>query len=314
MSRALLLGLVGALSACSFAGPLVASPGDYDDYRTFRMAAHQGTRLSRAQRYLEAHPDGRWASEVRTAFETEELAYFERAKGSPEGARDYLASLPRGPHAAAAGAALRGAYERSTEIALEKELREGSTAEARFQTALRARKAVAEAILDAIGALLDPALIGATRADPPRTLRRAMDGDVPSLYGLPARKERDLFFPLPGREERHSRVLTLAVSVEEREGRIGLARVEGADLFVHWLEAESASPRDPTDAKDRADAVAHALEIIASALEARFPAATCSRPPVGALLLSRACRGLRATVQGGEVAGALDSITVAVDP
>ena len=37
--------------------PLGIAPNDLEDYRAYRVAAYRGTRLARAQAYLERHPE-----------------------------------------------------------------------------------------------------------------------------------------------------------------------------------------------------------------------------------------------------------------
>src|SRR5262249_33157354 len=63
-SAALAAALVAALPACAAGRQLVADSADLTDYRAFRVAAFEGTRLARASAYLEAHPRGAWAEEV----------------------------------------------------------------------------------------------------------------------------------------------------------------------------------------------------------------------------------------------------------
>ena len=301
-----------ALPACSAGRMFVASSTDHEDYRAVRMAAHVGTRLARARSYLERHPKGVYAVEVKQIYETEEPQYFERAKGTSDGARDYLASLPGGPHAEAASAALRGAFERSEEIALDRELREGRAAEARFQRVRKARKAVGAAVVDVLAALVDPAVLGARMDAPPRSLVRAVHGEAGSLSGLPRESERDLFFMLPGVSNRRDsdRVLTLKFALVERERRVSSLSVSGSDWFVQWTAAETNESLDPTVKADRTRAIEHALEVIAGALEGRFPASRCAKDGVAPVVLLRICDGVRITVRASPTWGSDDVVSV----
>src|SRR5579862_9704831 len=88
----------GAFFGCAVPTQMFAAADDYADYRQFRVAAEPGKRLARAQAYLERHPRGHWADEVRVAFDSEEEAWFEAAKESRARARDYVVDLPHGPH------------------------------------------------------------------------------------------------------------------------------------------------------------------------------------------------------------------------
>ena len=90
------LALTLALSGCATFRPMTAGSGDLEDYRAFRVASAEGTRLARAKKYLELHPSGTFAEEVRAVFEEEEPRYFEKAQATREGARRYLADLPDG--------------------------------------------------------------------------------------------------------------------------------------------------------------------------------------------------------------------------
>src|ERR1700722_6068163 len=94
------------LSGCAVPKALFTSNSDLADYRAFRIAAHEGVRLARAQRYVERHPRGMWVDEGRRAFDQEEPAYLDRASETRAKTSEYLADLPRGPHAEAAIALL----------------------------------------------------------------------------------------------------------------------------------------------------------------------------------------------------------------
>lgn len=306
-------------SGCAGGRALLASPSDYEDYRGFRMAAHEGTRLARAKAYLERHPQGVCAREVRSLYDAEEPAYFARV-ATPDGARDYLASLPAGPHAGAASALLREDYERKGDIALARELREGRMAEARFQRALAGRKAASTAVYDALAALLDPTLLGSESASPPAAFDAAARGDRGSLSGLPLEVERDLFFTLPGRVDGSGtvghvdRVLTLTFTRVAQGNHVVEASVAGEDLFVHWREADTAEALDPTQDHDRALGLAHARERLAGALEAQFPDASCrtgpASDPARLVVLARACHGVRVEVIAGDRRGVPDLVRV----
>lgn len=317
--RLLVFVAVATVSAstvgCGLGRALVASPADHDDYVAIRMAAHEGTRVARQKAYLERHPKGVYAAEVRAAYEADEPAYFERAKATPEGARDYLASLPDGPHAGPASAALRGVYERADNIALDRELREGRLAEVRFQRARKARAAAAQAFLDALAAISAPGVLGASFDTPPASLLRAAHGDLGSLSGLPARSERDAFFALPAPKGSHDsdRVLSYRVELRERHHRVVRVEIAGPDLFVRFREAESSAALDASLPADRKVATAHALEVVAGALEARFPKATCEVPPGRGEVLARACHGERVAVVSPEAFGADDRLVLEPD-
>lgn len=311
LGRLALVSLV-FVAACR---PMLASSGDLADYREFRVAAAQGTRLSRAQRYLERNPNGAFAAEVRHAFETEEPRYFQRAQTSREAALDYLADLPDGPHAAAALALLRALESNMEEAELSDIAQRVRHDEARLDTAAAQRRAVGDAILSAVGVLVDDDVYGMSRAETPPALRRALLGPSASTWGgLPETSERDLFFVLPTRPERESRVVTLRISVIEKDGRVVEGRVEGADMFVLWAEADRIAKFDPASAADRTEAQVYALERLAGALERRFPEAKCPNAHEGDELYHRRCDGWEVVVSPAMKAGSADSIVIRGTP
>jgi len=306
------LALLGVLaSGCAGLRPMLAPPDDLEDYRAFRVAAAEGTRLARAKRYLERHPNGHFADEVRRAFEEEEPLYFERAQASREGIRRYLADLPDGPHAEAA-LALLVAYGSSMEEAELRDIaRRVRYEDAKLEAAAVQRRAVGDAILSAIGVLLDEDVYGAPRELSSPKLRTLLLGRTTPTWGaVPSKHEEDYFFMLPTRPERESRVLTLEISVIEEDGVVVGAKVEGSDMLVRWAEAEQIVRLDPSAPEDRMEAQVFAMARLEGALERRFPSASCPDLRQDRELYHRACEGWEAIVVAGENAGDGDSIVI----
>ncbi len=308
--------VLGALAALSSAGcaPLrtvTAPSGDLEDYRAFRVAEAEGTRLARAKRYLARHPTGTWAEEVRAAYEEEEPRFFEKAQATREGVRRYLADLPDGPHAEAAIALLTALDSSMQDAELRDIARRVRYDDAKLETAAQQRKAVGEAILTALGVLLDDGVYGVRREDAPPQLRRVMRGPTSTTWGaLPRRREDDFFFLLPTRPERESRLMTLEIELAETDGVITSAMISGADMLVLWAEADQIVKLDPSASEDRTEAQVHALDRIGGALERRFPSASCPDTRAGAELVHRTCDGWEIVVRAGERAGAKDTIVV----
>lgn len=304
---AALLGVPG----CASFRTVTAPPGDLEDYRAFRVAAYAGTRLARAKAYLERHPGGVFAEEVRRAFETEEPRFFEAAQESREGARRYLADLPDGPHAAAALALLTALESDMQEAELRDLARKVRFADAKLESAAVQRRAVGETILGAVGVLLDEDVYGVPRSEAPPALRTLLLGGTPTTWGSPpARREEDLFFLLPTRPDRESRLLTLAIEAQERDGVVVAGKVSGSDMFVRWAEADQIVKLDPSATDDRTEAQVHAQERLEGALEQRFPSATCQDLRRDRELIHRACDGWETIVLAGERAGDEDVIVV----
>lgn len=310
MKRAMCTLLL-CLSGCASFKTVVAPPNDLEDYRAYRVAAYRGTRLARAQRYLERHPDGAFAEEVRAAFEEEEPRYFQAAQESREGVRRYLADLPRGPHADAAVAMLIALESNMQDAELADLARKVRFEDAKLESAAAQRRAVGETILGAVGVFLDESTYGVPRSAASPALRKLLFGTTPTTWGSPpARREEDLFFLLPTRPERESRLLTLVIGVEEKDGVVVGGRISGADMFVRWAEADQIVKLDPDAADDRTEAQVHAQSRLEGALERRFPKAACPDRAEGRELFHRACDGWEAVIVPGDRAGDDDAIVI----
>lgn len=298
-----------SVSGCATFKPMVASSGDLEDYRAYRVAGAEGMRLARAKRYLERHPSGSFASEVRAAFDEEEPRYFEHAQASREGARRYLADLPDGPHATAALALLTALESDMQDAELRDIARRARSDDAKLETAAVHRRAVGEAILGAVGVLLDEGVYGVPRSAGPPALRTLMTGRTGSTWGtVPARREEDLYFLLPTRPDRESRLVTLEVTLTEKDGLVTGGTVEGADMLVMWAEADQIAKLDPSAPEDRTEAQVHAMDRLGGALERRFPSGSCPDTRADRELYHRACDGWEVVVVPGERAGTKDAI------
>lgn len=305
------LALVVSTGGCATLRPMVASSSDLEDYRAFRVAGAEGTRLARARTYLERHPKGAFAEEVHAAFEDEEPRFFEASQATHEGARRYLADLPDGPHAAAALALLTALGSSMQDAELRDIARKARYDDAKLESAAVQRRAVGEAILGAIGVLLDEAVYGVPRTEGPPALRTLMSGRTGSTWGtVPSRREEDLYFLLPTRPDRESRLVTLEVTLTEEAGVVSGGRVEGADMLVLWAEADQIVKLDPSASEDRTEAQVHAMDRLGGALERRFPEASCPDARARAELYHRACAGWEVVVLPGTHAGDKDAIIV----
>jgi hypothetical protein len=301
----------GSVGGCATFRPLIAGSGDLEDYRAYRVAAAEGTRLARAQRYLARHPKGAFAEEVRAAYDEEEPRFFEASQRTQEGARRYLVDLPDGPHAAAALALLTALGSNMQEAELSDIARRVRYEDAKLESAAVQRRAVGESILGAIGVLLGDDVYGVPRTEGPPALRTLMTGRVGSTWGtVPRRREEDLYFLLPTRPERESRLFTLEVTLAEQDGVVVGSRIEGADLLVLWAEADQIVKLDPSAGEDRTEAHVHAMDRLGGAFESRFPEATCPDARAGRELYHRACNGWEVVVVPGAEAGARDAIVI----
>lgn len=305
------IALLLLLASCAELRTTLAPPGDLEDYRAYRVAAAQGTRLSRAKRYLDRHPKGTFFEEVNQAFEQEEPAYFEEAQGSHEGIRRYLADLPNGPHADAALALLIAFGSSMQDAELNDLARHVRYDDAKLEVAAVQRRAVGEAILAAVGVLVDEDVYvpRRPRQDAPPKLRMLLVGkNAPTWGGVPARREDDYFFLLPTRPERQSRLLTLETSVIEEDGVVVGGKLEGSDMLVRWAEAEQIVALDSSAPEDRTEAQVFVMNRLEGALERRFPTGSCADLRKDRELYHRGCDGWEGTVLPGTKAGDNDVI------
>ncbi|MDB4939248.1 MAG: hypothetical protein JWP87_6220 [Labilithrix sp.] len=310
-AAAITITIACASAGCATFKPMIASPGDLEDYRAFRVAGAQGTRLARAQTYLARHPKGAFADEVRAAFDDEEPRFFEASQATHEGARRYLADLPDGPHARAALALLTALGSTMQDAELRDIARRVRYEDAKLESAAVQRRAVGEAILGAVGVLLDDDVYGVPRTEGPPSLRTLMTGRTGSTWGtVPARREEDLYFLLPTRPERESRLATLEITLTEDHGLVSGGVVEGANMLVLWAEADQIVKLDPSAPEDRTEAQVHAMDRLGGAFERRFPETSCPDRRSDRELYHRACNGWEVVVTPAAQAGAKDAIVI----
>ncbi|MBL8611956.1 MAG: hypothetical protein JNL38_31725 [Myxococcales bacterium] len=300
-----------ALGGCAALRPMWASSADLDDYKAYRVADDAGVRLARAYAYLERHPGGAWAAEVRATVEEEEPAYFVRCQATRPKMLEYLTNLPRGPHAEQA-LSLLVAFDRGLEDAeSDRMLREARITEATLEKASVARRRVGERILGGLAVLLDGSLVGARVSDLSPVTRRYFEGPAPSTWGgRTPELEEDLYFLLPARPERLSRLLTLRAELTVEEGVVTAARLRGDDLLVKWYESTRIVALDPDKPGDRTEAFSAGVDVLKGAAEAAFPAAACDAPTEGRELMLRRCKGRELRVVASERAGQDDVIEV----
>jgi hypothetical protein len=288
---------------------MLAAPDDLADYRAFRMAAREGARLARAQRYLERHPKGVWSDEVRAAFDAEEASWFEAAKISRARARDYVVDLPDGPHADAARALLVLFDEHQGDLDTLELLAAVRRTAAALDVETARRRHVTDLLLADVAALLDPAAWGARLDDLPPPLASAMRGEAPRTWGgaAPAHHDERLFFVLPTPHGADARELNVRLQLWLADGRVAEGVIQGDDLIVRWAEALQGRA---LDASDRRAAAAVVSDVLSGALEASLPASRCAAPPAPGVLLARACDGWSVVVRMGAQAGDQDAVDV----
>ena len=310
-ASALLLAAIPVLG-CALPRQMLASSDDLADYREFRMGEHEGRRLAAAQRYLELHPDGAWASEVRAAFDAEEPAWFEAAKYSRARAREYIVDLPHGPHVDAARALLVLFDEHESDVETLTLLAQARRTSATLDYESARRRHVSDLLLSEISALLDPSTWGARLDSPPAALGAVLRGEGRSTWGGEARPRRadHLFFVVPTPQGAQAHDLEVALDVVLDRGRVVQGTVHGEDLFVRWAEAIVVRVLDPNQRADRALAAATVADVLAGAAEAALPQSRCAVAPKDGEIFDRACDGWSVSARMGTEAGEEDLVDV----
>lgn len=302
------------LVGCAVPRQVFAPSDDYADYRAFRIAADEGTRLAHAEKYLKRHPRGVWVDEVRGAFDSEEASWFEAAKSSRARAREYVVDLPDGPHVEAARALLATFDERETDIDMLELLAASRRTEAILDLKAEHRRRVGEIVLEELAALIDPQTYGAPLYDLPRALAAVLRGPTPRTWGgeLTTLREDEAYFVVATPRDDVACVAQVIFRLQLNHRRIVGGRIQGEDLFLRWAEANEVRSLDPNSAADRTHSANAAAEILGGALEGRMPSSKCAKKPNRAAgeILSRSCDGWRASIRGGARAGDSDIIDV----
>lgn len=301
--------LLALLSSCAPLRGVLAPNDDLDAYRAYRFASGDGERLARAQRYLDGHPRGVWASEVSAALAEGEPAYFERAKESREAAIDYLAHLPTGPHAAAALAVVDVFDRRLHDLEAARLLVEARRTETLLERASAQRRAAVDELVALVAVLLHESSWGVSLDELPAELRRAIVGPARSTWGAPTSRDIELFFSVPAHSGRESRILSARFELVLEHGRVAEGRLRGPDLFVRWAEASLVETLDAADVADRAHARAHVRDLLEGALEATLPKARCVVDVTNALV-ERRCNGWYFGAWAGTHEGDTDTLVV----
>lgn len=233
------------VAGCAVVRPMVASNDNLADHRAFVLARAEGDRLAHAQRYLESHPRGAWAADVRAAFDVEEAAYYRNSTRSRDAAIDYIAWLPRGPHVAAAYALVRSFDEHEPEDEASRMVSAARASEERFERAAAERQAATDAVLVPLRLVVDPDVYGRPLADSHELSSWLLAAR--NFGATPTRRTRSVTFTLPSRDATLPRTLEITVEIEQRGDVVSGVVVSGPDLFARTAAANLL--REPTAAE-----------------------------------------------------------------
>lgn len=250
---------------------------DYRDYRTIQLADDEAARNLAMTAYLEAHPGGRWADEVRAEYEAEETLLFEDNKATVEGLVFYLEVYPSGRFAEQARArldalALVAQRRRADEAATREVQRE------RREDTLEARRTWATQAVAFWGRVL----LGVTRWGEPIADVAAGSPEFDRAFGAPPRPrcspsecikfyQIDYAIPVPG-QTRVERTLQLLLRLHLRDQRLVRAEMllPGRG-FSRWYELENQTFVIDEDPVSRQEAIEWALARIVPSLREIVP-------------------------------------------
>lgn len=220
--------------ACAIVRPVTASNADLVDHRAFVLAHTEGDRLARATQYLEKHPDGAWSKDVRAAFDAEEPGYYRASTRSRSAAIDYIAWLPRGPHADAAFALVRSEDEHEPEDEQARMLKAAHENEVRLARAAEERSVAHDAALSTLHAVVADVYGKPLEASP--DLTHLLLGGM-NFGATPSHRTRVLHFELPSRAGPVVRTLQIEIDVvRDAADRVTSSTVSGPELFQRIAE------------------------------------------------------------------------------
>lgn len=262
--HALVLATCVALAGCA----TVASHDEYDQYRAVRLSGSRSARLGAMQRYIEAHPRGFWADELRGERGALDDEVWEDCRADRAGLERYLSLFPRGNHAAMARQRLRGLAHNEQAAA---EANERWLAAADRRRRERATRTVTRWTTTLVG--LDG--FGAPMADVAARNPRFAEsfGEAPAPTCSPSeclkRLRMRYAIPVPG-ATRIERELEVIVRLSLERGQLRRAEILMPGRgFSRWYEMEHRTVVTDEDPAQRATAWEHALSRIVPAIETR---------------------------------------------
>ncbi len=261
-----------------------SSPSDYALYRAYRYEPAGPERLAAGGRYLAAHPDGRFAGEVREVVLAQEEDFWADHRSSVDGLNEYLRAFPAGAHTDEARERLRvfdqvrgqqEAERRAQQLAenqrREQELREASARQrlwmrGQFNRWIRVFGGL-NGWGQGVGAIV--------QANP--DFNTQFENEPPQCRASHCRKNYtlDFYIPVPGRSAVPRRLAFTLDMV-----RVGAERAVNQTLLtVHergltaWWELENQQVAEADSAQARETAVRWTMDQLRAALVASFPEA-----------------------------------------
>jgi hypothetical protein len=305
------------LASCLSTARVTGDFGDYQSYRRTRLATTLEERLGAGERYLREYPNGDYHAQVRSWFSPAEKRYYKLSWNNLPRLRAYLDAMPKGPHAEAVAERISELESRRV-FADRREQRMLDAAhgfEARLAQAAQQR----HELLREFATLTR--LLGATRSFGQPT--SGLDSELLSRFGVRQSgatcagdlcSQRFSFqYAVPEDKLLTHRVADVELRIELERGLVRELSLTGPELLTRVAEAVEVSAVPPNNPQARAEALAHALDVVADALDVPLPEAHCRIDAVSPVVLARRCTGVELTVVAGTEAGAVDRLSVSAE-
>jgi hypothetical protein len=309
------VGLCIVMCACASTARITGDFGEYQSYRRTRLAPTLEARLGASDQYLRDYPHGDYRSQVRNWFLPAEQRYYRLSWDNLPRLRAYLDVMPKGPHAVDVADRI-SQLESRREFAARREQRMLEKARV-FEAQLAQAAEQRHALLREISALTR--LLAATRTfGKPMS---ALDAELLSRFNAAplagtctadqCSKSFSFPFAVPEDKALSNRTLQVALEFQLERGQVSALSLSAPDLLVRVAEAVEvrAIPSDSPQA--RTEALAHALDVVADALDASLPRTSCEAPAISPVVLARRCQSVHLDVIAGTETGAPDRISIA---
>ena len=314
---ALCLMLSALLTSCASTARVTGDFGEYRSYRRTRLGPTLEGRLGASQRYLRDYPHGDYREEVRRWFAAAEKHYFRLSWNNLPRLRAYLDALPDGPHAEAVTDRIAQLESRRV-FADRREQRMLDVArgfESRFAQASEQRRE----LLREFSTLAR--LLGATRSfgeptselDSELLLRFRVRQPPGTCTGDLCSKVFSFPYAVPDDKSLTSRLAEVTLHITLERGLVRTLSLSGPELLTRLAEAVEVRAIPADNPQARAEALAHALDVVADALDGPLPKARCEADAVSPVVLARRCDGRYLEVVAGTEPGAIDRLSVSAE-
>lgn len=318
MSRAPFALVAGLAVACGVGQQWSAGRDEYRLYRTSRVAPTEEQRLGAANEYLTRYPEGAYRDEVREYFVPAEEAYFYGSRDSLPKLRAYLAAMPSGPRAKAVASRIvelestRAAYERRDQRFLQKaeHIENTLAGAAESRRAFLAEVTEWSRLLAGIRSFGEPT----SRLDHELIYRFRITEPHGVCAADRCRKQIALAFEIPDAGKLRKRDVSSSLELELDANGLVRARFSARELMSRVGEALELRPIAADDLQARAEAIARAVTVFSTAVEAHLPEARCGRAPVSPVVLLRECDGVRLSLLAATSSEEHDALVVEAAP